>query len=169
MAKLLSLKIIQFSFSKNCAEDDAIFLPLDFQNILEVSDSVSPNNPTPLIDIVDIYHENEEYFDESADSFNSVNVSIELTSSQYFIGYIAQRVSCTKCRLDMIKPSKILTYPSEMFIHTKNYETESDFGSLCSPSDLFFEVCKIHIKVFENLFLKNRAVKHIKKLLWSSA
>lgn len=67
--------------------------------------------------------------------------------------------------MDIIKPSQILTYPSEMYIHTKNYESESDFGSLCAPSDLFFEVCKIHIKVLEKLFSTNKAMKNIKKVI----
>lgn len=165
MAKLLSLKISQFSSSKNCENDDAAFLQVDFQSSNEFNETVSAENPSPVIDIAGIYENNAEYFDESADCFNSPNVSIELTSSRYFIGYIAQRITCWKCRVDIIKPAQILTYPSEMYIHTKNYEIGSDFGSLCAPSDLFFEVCKIHIKIFEKLFSTNRAMKNIKKVM----
>lgn len=114
---------------------------------------------------MDIFETNQEFFDENADCFNSSNVPIELTSSRYFVGYIAQRISCEKCHVDIIKPTQILTYPSEMYIHTKNYENDSDFGSLCAPSDLFFEICKIHIKVFEKVFTENKCMKNIKKII----
>lgn len=63
------------------------------------------------------------------------------------------------------KPAQILSYPSEMFVHAKNCQKESDFGGLCAPSDLFFEVCKIDIKVFEKIFLQNKEMKSITKFI----
>lgn len=67
--------------------------------------------------------------------------------------------------MDIIKPAQILSYPSEMFVHAKNYDKSSDFGSLCAPSDLFFAVCKIHIKVFEKIFSESKEIKNIKKTI----
>lgn len=168
LAKLISLKLIHFNTSSNCIEDDATMLSVNIQNIYEETDnseSSSENNSISFISMENIYVENQSFFDENVDNFNSVNIPIEMTSSRYFVGYIAQRILCKKCRLDIIKPSQILTYPSEMYIHKKNYENESDFGSLCAPSDLFFEVCKIHIKVFENIFVENKSIKNIKKYI----
>jgi len=49
-----------------------------------------------------------------------------------------------------------LTAPSEPFIHENNYSIDSDFGKLQAPSDIFFNICKIHIKVFENIFENNK-------------
>lgn len=113
----------------------------EFQTILEDtqrSGSTAESSRTPDINVTKIFDENEDYFNEDVDCFDSNNVAIELTSSRYFVGYIAQRITCAKCRVDIIKPAKVLTYPSEMFVHAKNYDTETDFGSLCAPSDLFF-------------------------------
>lgn len=52
-----------------------------------------------------------------------------------------------------------------MCVHTKNYDKETDFGSLCAPTDLFFAVCKILIKVFENLFSNSKEIKNKKTIV----
>lgn len=69
--------------------------------------------------------------------------------------------------MDIIKPAQVLSYPSEMCVHTKNYDKEHDFWRLCAPSDLFFAVCKIHIKVFENLFSNSKEIKNKKNYCWT--
>jgi len=72
---------------------------------------------------------------------------------------------CDKCRSVILKETEHLTAPSELFIHEKNYSIESDFGKLKAPSDLFFNICKIHIKAFENIFKNNKKQMCIKKFI----
>jgi len=76
---------------------------------------------------------------------------------------------CDKCRSVILKETEHLTAPSELFIHEKNYWIESDFGKLKAPSDLFFNICKTHIKTFENIFKNNKTQMCIKNLLLSNA
>jgi len=81
--------------------------------------------------------DNERYFDQNIDNFLCNDVPIELTSSRYFVGYIAKGSSCDKCRSVILKETEQLTAPSEHFIHEKNYSIDSDFRKLKAPSDLF--------------------------------
>jgi len=55
----------------------------------------------------------------------------------------------------------MLNSPSEIFIAEKNFCNDSDFGKLSALSDIFFNVCKIHIKVFENIFNTYKKQEHI--------
>jgi len=61
----------------------------------------------------------------------------------------------------------MLNSPSEIVIAEKNFSNDSEFGKLISPSDIFFNVCKIHIKVFVNIYNINKNQEHIKEFIKS--
>lgn len=61
----------------------------------------------------------------------------------------------------MKKNSTKMDQPSELLIFNKNYNINSDFGSLIPPSDEFFEICKFHVSIFTNFFQKHAETKNI--------
>lgn len=167
IAKLISLHIFKFSQKTNCESDDDVMLPVEFDSIIYQPgfEKKEIQQKEYSVSYSEIVQDNERYFDKNIDNFLSNDVPIELTSSRYFCGYIAKASSCDNCRSLLIKENEQLTVPSELFIYEKNYSSDSDFGKLNAPSDIFFNVCKIHIKVFENIFRNNKKQIQIRKFI----
>lgn len=77
---------------------------------------------------------------------------------------------CHNCTQTLIKTDKTLTENSEFLIHHKAYlNSESDFGKLFPPSNEFFEICKLQINVFENIYTKSPQIINIRSHIVSSA
>lgn len=86
---------------------------------------------------------------------------------KYFCGYVLfkklQKTQCEDCRLMLTNSQKeTLTLNSDLFILHKNYSENSELLHLQAPFDLFFEITKLHIEIFQQVFSKNAALQKIK-------
>lgn len=73
------------------------------------------------------------------------------------------KLNCPECERVLIKEDEVLTCPSDLLIYTRNYCKKSDFGNFRAPSDIFFNIFKIHFHVFDQIFKRNKEIHDIKK------
>lgn len=167
MAKIMSMNLYQFNNFSNCEEDNDQMLELDFGachnvDLENISYPSQENNLTPVNDIKSTY---PDYFIE--ETFDNVDFKIELTSMRYFVGYVAfkviSKIKCNQCEELMRKTDEVITCPSELLIFARNYSSNSDFGNLYAPSDTLFNICKIHVAVFQDVFQHQMQIINIKQ------
>lgn len=172
-AQIMTIKFLENSNLANCEmDDDELLTPelltdinehnlenhgeTDYQNInnLEQAESVEEENNLDLLIVETNVIENEE-FDEA--------------SSKYFTGYVAhtilKRKPCDNCRKILIKSGDTMRLKNESFLFYKNYTNNSEFGNLKAPSDTFFEICKSHIKITEQIFITMPQIENIKEYI----
>ncbi|XP_055839315.1 transposable element P transposase [Episyrphus balteatus] len=159
LAKVMSSRLLQCTPHSNCLDDEDIPLDIHFENKAENDISTDPivSKSDQLIDMALFHEEYQEFL--SIDTFDS-DIRIELTSLRYFSGYVVSKMlpklNCPQCEELILKRDEVLTCPSEFFLFAKNYAKNSDFGNLRAPSDLFFQVCKIHSATFEKIFKEKK-------------
>lgn len=107
---------------------------------------------------------------------NTSTLTLQETSIRYFSGYVVlnlfKKIQCEDCLYNLRKIDEhignniVMTSSSELLLFNKNYFNQpSDFGGLVPPSDVFFEVCQLDVKIFANIFKTNPEVDCIKETI----
>lgn len=179
IAKIIALKLIAppSSLSNSEIDDDVILdwdeIRTDILNGENSSDGTSltsENTDTNSSDkkTVTFKHTSDIL---NTDRFEKVTeIPISWPSIRYFAGYVLfkmqQRIPCNSCKQIMVKNENLMYAPSELLIHYKNYSKENgDFGGLLPPTDVFFEICELHVTIFDQFFQSNAHVKNLKQKL----
>lgn len=172
LAKIQSLRIVRNKMSDtNCEEDECEFV----SDILDTSFNNGQNEST-----LSTYIGTEELTESNTDAMednefiklinhniNSANKNdIDLNSMRYVTGYIIhkfkKKINCSSCSDEMISnTSESLKHKSELFIFNKNY-SNLEVCALKTPTDFFFEITKINIRIFEEIFYLKPDMNNIK-------
>ena len=174
LAKIMSMKFITSKLiisNKNCEDDDDLHLDwnlTDSQEISTVNDDILPNEQSPA-NIFDSILENQE-IELPVQNYLEKELKISQNAKRYFLGYavfkiIITRLKCENCMSVMIKKigCNYLMLPSEYFLNNKNYSSTLENFALQPPSDLLFDICKIHFIVFEKYFNEFLHIPSLKK------
>lgn len=166
VAKIMTNRLICNSSSLNYQPDNCKYL-IESQDITPCQENIEidsePSNSN--------FTYSEEDFNEIAfvDQFTNENHKIDLPSVRYFVGYVIYKLihksQCEMCNQLMVKSDEQLLLPSEYLIKSRNYLTPSEELYLKNPTDYFFELSYIHIKIFELNFKENIHKKNILQFL----
>lgn len=163
MSKILSSNLIAFSPHSNCDDDDVEFLNLD-------TSQTQPHTSRTFL-LPEAREEtvfDNTLFEKVINEIKITNgISLETTAMRYFTGYLAFKMllknKCANCSKLFLKSDEQITCPSEFFIFAKNFSQNSDFGSLLAPTDEFFNICKLHFKVFHTIFRDRPHIRNIRE------
>lgn len=133
MGRIMSIDLIYNTPSANCEQTESENISIDWKTALD-GDLVELPEAEP-----------EPNFKPEVKEFRSS----EDVAIRYYAGYcifkLMKNTSCDNCKALMVKDSSTFDHPSEALIFSKNYDENSDFGSLFPPSNLFFEICKLQV------------------------
>lgn len=178
ISKIMTTNLYCFSKFANCSNDEEQMISLtslmteadnnsEFHNeevVIEKDVQLNEKFDDNYIEAIYETMENDLMLDEIG---SGSYVSTEVTSMRYFVGYVAFKVfsnlGCEECLQGCRKKDEVLTCGSEMFIFAKNYLKNSDFGNLFAPTDEFFNVCRIHILIFRQVFDYEKNMDTIKE------
>lgn len=154
VAKLMTIKLIQCnSKSTNCEVDEDTYLN-NLDDTMQIIVSNSDQQTENYITINEANIENSFDYNLNCDIHiekSSENI-IEENSLKYVCGFIIfaiiKKIKCDSCVNIIAKENENITSDSEWFIFNKNYNG----FSLKVPSDHFFNICKLHLKIFESFF-----------------
>lgn len=174
IAKIISLNLLFASKFSNCEKDSDEILDVDWsavvnttfeKPILDINTAKTEAKLSPDFDMIICFDSDER---------PSVSNTIKSMSIRYFAGYCIYKLfksmkePCRNCSQTLLKTDKTLTENSEFLMHHKVYSnSESDFGKLFPPSNIFFEICKLQINVFENIYIKSPEIINIKSKIIS--
>jgi len=169
IARLFSNKIIAKSDFSNCENDYEDLVQVEKQVFQKEDDHQTEEESICISDNIE---QSTEVSDED-DILNCIESNpnelfVEKVSLRYFAGFILKKFSsstnCLECINVMKRSEEIISLEkeSERFIFFKNYSKSSDFGSLNAPTDYFFELCQIHINIFNRIINTRPEMKNIK-------
>ena len=158
LSHIVSSKLQFKSVFSNCETDDASFLLGEFND-----------EPTNTINPIDI-SEPIEPLCEIGQSI-TITTTLEENSMKYFVGYVVFKVmgklKCAKCTEEMLSCDTV-QLENEYFLYNKNYYNDNSFGSLKSPNQYFFLLCKLQIETFRKKFDKTSHERNLKSLIVES-
>ncbi|XP_054736591.1 uncharacterized protein LOC129243539 [Anastrepha obliqua] len=167
VARLISMKILRQRFEKkgsNCTDDDDLNLdwyigPEDRHLETEVGDQRNEDLVLEEIDVEDIHF---------AEESNEAEVQVQ----RYFTGYgiyqkMLCKLKCEKCTNAMTKTKGELKLHSEALIRSKNFTDDSDLR-LVNPEDRVFEVCRLQMVWYRQLFAKYAHIAGLRCLMLSA-
>lgn len=162
ICKILSMKFLNSSNLTNCEPDEDEFLrdhTISFGN-LDVTENVSIiYEANEVSECTQAFEEDQEMQDIIDGHILQTDFVLTDASMRYFFGYIAwkvlRRTKCDLCKSFMVTAAEHISSTSERLIFYKKFSKKSDFGSLCPPTNAFFEICKEHLAIF-NVFFKNK-------------
>lgn len=162
MARIISMKIISGpQLSTNCENDNDEHVQTALNELIEYSktqEQSDTNSQGAGEYIISKYFDNEENKDQNAGEIsNDSNTNdIQDVSIRYFCGYVVRKLlkqnNCSLCSDILQKNTSSMNEKSELLIFHKNYYVGSDFGSLIPPSDLFYQICHLHVEIFSKVF-----------------
>ena len=145
-ANIIVMKILFKSMNSNCLPDDSENLQIDWQEFIKE------------------YKNNLKYPDEYTQDDPPVEINngdngeqnpLTANAITYYAGYCAHKVECEDCKKKLIKDNDLIT-ENDIFINEKNFKKhQSSFGSLKAPSEIFFKISELLVKVFEIHFEHN--------------
>ncbi|XP_053956808.1 uncharacterized protein LOC128862289 [Anastrepha ludens] len=164
VARLISMKILRQRFENkgnNCEDDDDI--NLDW-NLGTEDHHLEEEVGEPLNE--QLVLENIEVGDENfAEEQNIAEVQVQ----RYYTGYgiyqkLLCKLKCDKCAHIMMKTQGDLKLHSEALIRSKNFTDDTDLR-LVNPEDRVFEVCRLQMMWYRQLFAKYAHVGNIRNLM----
>ncbi|XP_054081258.1 uncharacterized protein LOC128919832 [Zeugodacus cucurbitae] len=166
VGRLVSMKILRHNFEKkgsNCEEDDDVNLDWNLgpeDRHLELQESEQE-----LVQLATDINISGENFAEEGDT---ADVHIK----RYYTGYgiyqkILCKLHCEKCRKAMSKTQSDLSLYSEALIKAKNYKEDTDLR-LVNPDDRVFEVCRLQMMWYVELFSKYAHYSNVRRLMLSA-
>lgn len=176
VAKLMSMKIVTSSFNKNCEDDDDYIFDWKACEIGSECEALcAQSNSKSTLDIAQLLKEIPEEVDNtennSLQKIFSDEFLVKTAAKRYFVGYaiskvIINRLGCENCLLETTKKGENSALPSEAFILSKNYSSDTVYLQL--PSDSFMEICMQHFEVYETIFKNHMHICNIKKTIFDA-
>lgn len=166
-AKIMTSKLIRSSINTNCEFDDD---QVTLETAIELATQELLHGKQDSDVKADFYSEKEN-FEDCCLTFQASNEMpiIEEASVRYVAGFVAHKIlpkiGCHDCKEIIQKDSEVLSSPSELFIFYKNYNKDTNFGSLFAPSAAFYEACCTHVNVFKYIFANKPSILGIKELI----
>lgn len=182
-AKVLSIRFLFHSKFANCEDDDDELLAIDWSTILQdqanetimsiATDDKSVIDFSELISVEDQDSDKENMNSEMENTFRFSAKVPDITdvSTRYFAGYcffksikrfgqVCQRCIQDKCKTSSVSSSFEM---SEVFLKLKQFENSKEENILMWPSDKFFNICQIHVKIFAKYFEECPFVSNVKQ------
>ncbi|XP_039969592.1 uncharacterized protein LOC120781442 isoform X1 [Bactrocera tryoni] len=161
VARLVSMHILRRNFSQtgsNCEEDDDE--NLDW-NIGQEDDLKENLKPSEQLAVEQIYVPDEH--------FAQTEKPAEIQVRRYYTGYaiyqkVFCRLKCEKCAYLMRKSDTSLQASSEALIRSKNYKSADDLR-LVNPNDRVFEISRLQMSLYKDLFKENSCRVGIKSMI----
>ena len=171
IARLTTVKILtQFSDISNCEADLDICLLETEENLIK---QTVQNDDTILETSTNDIEDADNDISEVNENFFCLDGPLEEASMRYYVGYVAckqiRKLKCSDCEHMFVKINDILEAPSEYLIANKNYCEENNFGMLKAPTDLFFNICKEQIHIFNRIFAEQACIKNLKEHILKNA
>ncbi|XP_050340629.1 uncharacterized protein LOC126767062 isoform X2 [Bactrocera neohumeralis] len=167
VGRLISMKILRQKFQNkgaNCEDDDDINLDWN----------LGPEDRH--LEVQGVEHESEqldlESFTIPDENFVEEDDTADVHIKRYYTGYgiyqkILCKIHCEKCAKAMTKTQSDLSLYSEALIKAKNYKDDADLR-LVNPSDRVFEVCRLQMMWYVNLFNKYAHSSNVRCLMLSA-
>ncbi|XP_069969240.1 DNA transposase THAP9 isoform X1 [Bactrocera oleae] len=161
VARLLSMHILRRKFSQtgsNCEEDDDINLEWNIGQEDDLGDNLKPAEQLAV-----------EQIDIPDEHFANTEKTAEIQVHRYYTGYaiyqkVLCRLKCQKCVSVMKKSDNSLEDSSEALIRFKNYKSPDDLR-LVNPEDRIFQISRLQMSYYKELFLKNSCRVGIKTFI----
>ncbi|XP_049316638.1 uncharacterized protein LOC109579999 isoform X2 [Bactrocera dorsalis] len=167
VGRLISMKILRQNFQDkgaNCEDDDDINLDWNLGPEDRHLDIQGNEQESEQLDLESFTIPDENFVEED----DKTDVQIK----RYYIGYgiyqkILCKIHCEECTKAMTKTQSDLTLYSEALIRAKNYKDDGDLR-LVNPSDRVFEVCRLQMMWYVQLFNKYAHYLNVRSLMLSA-
>lgn len=183
LGKVISVKIFYTSSFANCENDSDEYFDFDWSAVLNIPSS-DKNIPPEIHDygegtsssqenIFDGGNDHDEtiHLRDEDEIFNfpeNVQIGADEAAFKYFVGYCCFKIinrmktPCENCLKDLTEGGNNDDM-SNILIKTKSFSSINN--GLTTPSNHFFNICKVHIKIFEDTFKNRPHIANIKKFI----
>lgn len=176
LKRIMSVKLIYSSKYANCKGGINNML-IDWKAVLSDSNNIQELDEVELFSSTSDFDLFEEQFDDDTEDTQSESELTKIDCAPlsdnavtYFCGYVIHHKisapvynegpsyllrNCSSCLEQLSKQNAKISAPSDWLTFFKNFNDDTDFGSLKMPSEEFFNVCKSAFIIFSTFFYQD--------------